>query len=171
MQTHPLSAKDNLLFAQTQHLLRLSRAILKCHQAAERDSRAPAALVSLPSLRETWKRDEEGMRKLLEYGRVFGQRVVEGWITPSTSSPRCSRGHSRAEEEDDDGSSGGEGGNGGGEEMSEAENLARGLFEWRRKGRGLMGANESWGVAARRQMVALAGVVRTLPSRDGEVRV
>ncbi|KAK4122731.1 hypothetical protein N657DRAFT_646462 [Parathielavia appendiculata] len=92
------------------------------------------------------------MRKLLEYGRLYGERVVEGWITPRDQDEGDEDGDSNGEEEK--------------KKMSEAENLARGLFEWRRKGRGLPGkAEESWGVAARRQMVVLAGVVRTLPSK------
>jgi hypothetical protein len=117
-----------------------------------RDSRAPEELASP---RETWERDEEGMRKLLEHGRVFGERVVEGWITPSAPGEDGGGGSDSGASEDDDGGDG-----------SEAENLARGLFEWRRKGCGLKGGQqESWGVVARRQMVALAGVVRTLPSK------
>ena len=96
------------------------------------------------------------MRKLLEHGRVFGERVVEGWITPSAPGEDGGGSDDSGAGEDDDGGNG-----------SEAENLARGLFEWRRKGCGLnwKGAEESWGVVARRQMVALAGVVRTLPSK------
>jgi hypothetical protein len=96
------------------------------------------------------------MRKLLEHGRVFGERVVEGWITPSAPGEDGGGGSDSGASEDDDGGDG-----------SEAENLARGLFEWRRKGcgLGLKGGEESWGVVARRQMVALAGVVRTLPSK------
>jgi hypothetical protein len=91
------------------------------------------------------------MRKLLECGRVYGERVVEGWLTP--------------EEKEKESGGEGEGEDGDGEEgefdegmMREAEKLARGLFETeRRKG------EETWGVAARKQMVALAGVVMTLP--------
>ncbi|KAH6850874.1 hypothetical protein B0I37DRAFT_414249 [Chaetomium sp. MPI-CAGE-AT-0009] len=144
-----LPTKDNPLFEQTQHLLRLSRAILDCHRTVERDSRTE----ELVSPRETWEQDEEGMRKLLGYGKVLGERVVEGWITPHSEKAGDGEGG-------DDGESGGEDGEG----LSEAENLARGLFEWKRKGSGLLKGEKSWGVAARRQMVALAGVVRTLPS-------
>ncbi|KAK3297610.1 uncharacterized protein B0H64DRAFT_392575 [Chaetomium fimeti] len=144
-----LSTKDNPLFEQTQHLLRLSRAILDCHRTAERDSRTQ----ELVSPREVWEQDEEGMRKLLGYGKVFGEKVVEGWITPHSEQVCDGEG-------DDDGESSGEDREG----SSEAENLAKGLFEWKRKGWGLLKGDESWGVAARRQMVALAGVVRTLPS-------
>jgi hypothetical protein len=104
--------------------------------------------------------DEEGMRKLLEYGRLYGERVVEGWISPRDHQDRDGG------EEEDESSDDEDKGN-----MSEAENLARGLFEWRRKGRGLVKGEESWGVVARRQMVALAGVVRTLPSKGSEGRV
>ncbi|KAL2149392.1 hypothetical protein VTH82DRAFT_8043 [Thermothelomyces myriococcoides] len=74
------STKDNPLFEQTQHLLRLSRAVLACHRAADRDSRTQQELLALP--REMWKQDEDGMRKLLTYGKTFGEKVVEGWITP-----------------------------------------------------------------------------------------
>ncbi|SPQ27575.1 6d24efdd-47e8-48fc-a4f6-c9a3cf6d6fdb [Thermothielavioides terrestris] len=149
-----LSAKDNPLFAQTQQLIRLSRAILKCHQEADRDSRAPP---DLASPRETWKQDEEGMRKLLEYGRLHAEKVVEGWITPTAEE----RQREMEGVGDDQGESGEENG-----ELSEAENLAKGLFEWRNKERkALLEWKESWGVAAKRQMVALAGVVRTLPSK------
>ncbi|KAK4038124.1 6d24efdd-47e8-48fc-a4f6-c9a3cf6d6fdb [Parachaetomium inaequale] len=147
------STKDNPLFEQTQQLLRLSRAILSCHQTADRDSRTQEVV----SPRETWKQDEEGMRMLLGYGKVFGERVVEGWITPHDDKVGGGDG-------EEDGESGGEEDK---ESLSEAENLARGLFEWRRKGGALLKGEESWGVAARRQMVALAGVVRTLPSKEG----
>ncbi|KAK4234000.1 hypothetical protein C8A03DRAFT_19025 [Achaetomium macrosporum] len=149
------STKDHPLFEQTQQLIRLSRAILKCHQTADRDSRT----VDLKSPRETWKQDEEGMRKLLEYGKLHGEKVVEGWITPTTSEQK----HQGTDDDDDDGEDSGEDK----EIMTEAENLAKGLFEWRRKGRGLLKA-EGWGVAARRQMVALAGVVRTLQPQESE---
>ncbi|KAK4154286.1 hypothetical protein C8A00DRAFT_32963 [Chaetomidium leptoderma] len=148
-----LSTKDNPLFEQTQLLLRLSRGILECHRTADRDSRAP----ELASPREMWKKDEEGMRKLLECGRLHGERVVEGWITPGGDQLQ----QQQQQETDGEDESGGEDK----EDMDEAENLARGLFEWRRKGRGLKG-EESWGVAARRQMVALAGLVRTLPLKE-----
>ncbi|KAK4132907.1 hypothetical protein BT67DRAFT_64683 [Trichocladium antarcticum] len=149
----PLSIKDNPLFAQTQQLLRLSRAILDCHQKADRDLRG--AQLQLGSPREAWKRDEEGMRKLLECGRAYGERVVEGWISPEEGG---------AEDDNDEGEVGDRDD---GEEfdegmMREAENLARGLFESEgRKG------GETWGVAARKQMAALAGVVGTLPARKG----
>ncbi len=92
------------------------------------------------------------MRKLLEYGKAYGKKVVEGWITPGDKHP-----DSETDEEDDS--------NDERERRSEAENLAKGLFEWRRKGWGLGKGEETWGMAARKQMVALAGVVKTLPSK------
>ncbi|KAK4247101.1 hypothetical protein C7999DRAFT_14840 [Corynascus novoguineensis] len=142
------STRDNPLFEQTQYLLRLSRAVLACHRTADRDSRAEQELLALP--RETWKQDEEGMRKLLGYGKAFGEKVVEGWIMPHCT---AREGDGAAEEEEDYG-----------EGSSEVENLAKGLFEWRKKGRGMLKVEveESWGVAARKQMTALVGVVRTL---------
>ncbi|AEO61691.1 hypothetical protein MYCTH_2121463 [Thermothelomyces thermophilus ATCC 42464] len=152
------STKDNPLFEQTQHLLRLSRAVLACHRTADRDSRTHQELLALP--REMWKQDEEGMRKLLSYGKTFGEKAVEGWITPHCT---VGVGDGVGEEQSD-----GAVDENGEEGLSEAENLARGLFEWRRRGRGLSReGEESWGVAARKQMVALAGVVRTLPSSKG----
>ncbi|KAL2195780.1 hypothetical protein P885DRAFT_38952 [Corynascus similis CBS 632.67] len=142
------STRDNPLFEQTQYLLRLSRAVLACHRTADRDSRAQQELLALP--RETWKQDQEGMRKLLGYGKAFGEKVVEGWIMP-----HCTAG---------DGDGAEEGGEDDAEGSSEVENLAKGLFEWRKKGRGMLEVevDESWGVAARKQMTALVGVVRTL---------
>ncbi len=90
------------------------------------------------------------MCELLEWGRIHGEKAVERWITPEE---KC------AGEDKEAGDRGlGE------EERGEAEGLAKGLFGWRK----MEGAGESWGVAARRQMVALAGVVRTLPEREGE---
>ncbi|KAL2185177.1 hypothetical protein L209DRAFT_756194 [Thermothelomyces heterothallicus CBS 203.75] len=152
------STKDNPLFEQTQHLLRLSRAVLACHRTADRDSRTQQELLALP--REMWKQDEEGMRKLLSYGKTFGEKAVEGWITPHCT---VGVGDGVGEEQSD-----GAVDENGEEGLSEAENLARGLFEWRRGGRGLSReGEESWGVAARKQMVALAGVVRTLPPNKG----
>lgn len=90
------------------------------------------------------------MRKLLGYGKAFGEKVVEGWIMP-----HCTAG---------DGDGAEEGGEDDAEGSSEVENLAKGLFEWRKKGRGMLEVevDESWGVAARKQMTALVGVVRTL---------
>ncbi|KAL2159974.1 hypothetical protein VTH06DRAFT_1629 [Thermothelomyces fergusii] len=145
------SAKDNPLFEQTQDLLRLSRAVLACHRTVDRDSRTQQDLLALP--REMWKQDEEGMRKLLSYGKAFGEKAVEGWITPHcTGEVGEGAGEARnagAVDENGDGS-------------SEAENLARGLFEWRKRGRGLSKeGEESWGVAAWKQMVALAGVLHS----------
>ncbi len=154
-----LSPKDHPLFAQTQHLLRLSHAVLRCHQTV--DTAASRTPPDLASPRETWRQDEEGMRQLLAYGRVHGERAVEGWIAPQDSGEEQ---HEVTDEEEEGDQSEEER-----ERRREAENLARGLFEWRRKGRGLgLGeSEESWGVAARRQMGALVGVVRTLPSSKG----
>ncbi|KAL1843619.1 hypothetical protein VTJ49DRAFT_601 [Mycothermus thermophilus] len=129
----------NPLFEQTQQLLRASRTLLQRHRAVSRAS-LPAE-VSSP--RETWRRDEEGMRELLEEGRRVGERAVEGWIAPSDERKDGEGGE--GSEEDDDGE----------EQKREAENLARGLFEWKKKDQ--FKAGESWGAAARRQMVALAG--------------
>ncbi|KAK4101544.1 hypothetical protein N658DRAFT_516031 [Parathielavia hyrcaniae] len=155
-QSSPSTKDNNPLFEQTQALLRLSRAILACHRTVEQQSRHSTENLSSP--RETWAQDEDGMRKLLEYGRLYGERAVEGWITPRAQDDKACCG----EEDDDESNSEEER-----EKLSEAENLAKGLFEWRRKGRGLLlgKAEESWGVAARRQMGALVGVVRTLPSK------
>lgn len=147
-----LSTKDNPLFEQTQHLLRLSREILKCHQTAKKDSSTP----DLASPRETWEQDAEGMRKLLEYGKTYGEKVVEGWITPGDRCKEVDGGGEESSGDDEE------------EKRSEAENLARGLFEWKKRKERLLRGEESWGVVARRQMVALAGVVRTLPPTKGE---
>jgi hypothetical protein len=104
------------------------------------------------------------MRKLLEYGKVYGEKVVEGWITPTTPKNRDQSTEDGDEEEEGEGDADDDDD----ERTTEAENLARGLFEWRRKGRGLLNAGEGWGVAARRQMVALAGAVRTLQPQESE---
>lgn len=148
-----LSTKDNPLFEQTQHLLRLSREILKCHQTVEKDSSTP----DLASPRETWEQDTEGMRRLLEYGKTYGEKVVEGWITPGDRCKQVVSGEGEDSSGDDEE-----------EKRNEAENLARGLFEWKKRKERLLRGEESWGVVARRQMVALAAVVRTLPPNKGE---
>jgi hypothetical protein len=96
------------------------------------------------------------MRKLLEYGKIYGEKAVEGWITPAD---RCKEVDGDAEESSGDDEE---------EKRSEAENLARGLFEWRKRKERLLRGEESWGVVARKQMAALAGVVRTLPPNKGE---
>jgi hypothetical protein len=199
----------NPLLAQTQHLLRLSRALLACHRTADQKAARAAeqaqilALTPSSSLsssssskeklkerkrdgegkeeggkgseqkeeepRATWERDAEAMRALLACGRAYGVRVVEGWIAPSASTTSVldhgeeGRGSDGA---DDDRGEGGVG--------VEAKSLARGLFNYER-GNGmsprLVGSGkraeeeESWGMMARKQMVALMKVVRTLPAQ------
>lgn len=162
-----LSTEDNPLFEQTQQLLRLSRAMLDCHRTAERACRGGPQL-ALASPGEAWKRDEEGMRRLLEYGRLYAERIVEGWITPGEKEGADEQEEVEEEEGEEDAVGEGRGrerereGSWDTEMMNEAERLARGMFE--KSQAGLKG-EETWGLAARKQMMAFAGLVRALPGR------
>ncbi|GAB1313226.1 Ribosome assembly protein 3 [Madurella fahalii] len=147
-----LTTDDNPLFAQTQQLLRLSRAILQCHGRVERDVRECVAAAGLGSPRALWERDAEGMRRLLVCGREVGEKAIEGWISPAGAGEQ--QGEWGA---DSDGN-----GDGDGDGKEEVDGLAKELFDRRERT-----AEESWGVMAKRQMVALTGVVRALDPASG----
>ena len=85
------------------------------------------------------------MRQLLNYGRKYGEKLVEGIISPDGN---VEDGPSTKDGEKE------------GEQLSEPETLAVGLFENSKK---KSGETETWGRVAHAQVRALAAVVRTVP--------
>jgi hypothetical protein len=151
---HTLSTDDNPLFEHTQLLLRLSRSILKCYAKTEAETRGNYGAGPLASLspRKVWEQDEEGMSKLLACGKEVALKAVEGWINPSSTEASSSDGPLAEGDGEVDGA-------------EEVDGLARGLF-----GKSNAKAKaESWGLGAKRQMLALAAVVRTLEHGKGGV--
>ncbi len=136
----PVDKKDHPLFQTTQQMIRLGRAVLKRHQAAERELEN----LKLPPRRETWKGDEQQMRQLLLYGRRYGERLALSLLTPAEGATTVISGLS-------------------GGELGEAEGMAADLFEKGRKA----AEEETWGRLAYKQVRALTGAVRTLPPRGG----
>ncbi|KAK3320873.1 hypothetical protein B0T19DRAFT_430800 [Cercophora scortea] len=123
----------NPLLRKTRDVIRLGRAVLKRHQHADKILRRPKLV--LPQ--ETWKRDDELMKQLLQYARQYGKRLVESCIGPDEE--HATRAPAKAS-------------------ITDTESLALSLFEKSKK------ATEAgtWGWAARAQMQALANLVRTL---------
>ena len=143
-----ISFKDSPLYEETQKVLHLSHDLLQRHEKANGEFNQNSATLKTP--REVWKRDKASLKKLLECGRVHGEKIVEGWITPEDGKRQ-----GESEDEDDGDDAGLDG------DIGEVKDLAKGLYE--RKKEELKG-EEAWGVAAKKQMVALAGLVRTLPA-------
>lgn len=99
-----------------------------------------------PSVQAAWDRDHEEARRLLQYGRAYGDNLVHEIIVPqaggSTSSP-----------------------------IFHADNIgldrtgrsAIGLFP---RSRATLVGGQTWGEAARKQMQALTGLIQTLPGGE-----
>ncbi|CCC07454.1 hypothetical protein SMACR_02459 [Sordaria macrospora] len=131
--------EPNPLFTQGEQLTKICRDILQRHQLADRDSQQHKPTVP----REIWAQDYQKMRQLLDYGRKYGEKMVEGIISPDVKS-------------DDSPSKDGEKEGG----LSEPETLAVGLFDNSKK---KSAETETWGRVAHAQVKALAAVVRTVP--------
>ncbi|KAK3683795.1 hypothetical protein B0T22DRAFT_261160 [Podospora appendiculata] len=123
----------NPLFRKTRDVIRLGRAVLKRHQQAEKALRRPE--LALPQ--EAWKRDEERMKQLLQYGRQYGESLLESILSPDDEHAT----HAPAKAS-----------------MTDTESLALSLFDEGKKA----AAAGLWGRAAHARMEALASVVRTL---------
>ncbi|KAK3371293.1 hypothetical protein B0T24DRAFT_628472 [Lasiosphaeria ovina] len=133
--------KDNPLFQQTKQIIHLSRAILKLYQIVDKESQQPKLTVP----REAWRQDQKKMDQLLNYGKQHGERLAESIISPAEE-----HSNDRILAQAD---------------MSEAEDIAMGLFGNTRKEAG----EGTWGRTAHAQLKALMSVVRTLPlSRDAD---
>jgi hypothetical protein len=143
-----ISFKDNPLYEETQKVLHLSHDLLQRHEKANSEFNQNSAALKTP--REMWKQDEESLKKLLECGRIHGEKIVEGWITPDDGK---SQGESEDEDDGDDASLGGN--------LGEVKDLAKGLYKWKKEE---LKGEEAWGVAAKKQMVALVGLLKTLPA-------
>ncbi|KAK1776716.1 hypothetical protein QBC45DRAFT_380636 [Copromyces sp. CBS 386.78] len=128
----------NPLFTKGEQLTKICCDILQRHQLADRDSQQHNPTAP----REIWGQDYQKMRQLLDYGRKYGEKLVEGIISPDVES-------------DDSPSKDGEKEGG----LSEPETLAVGLFDNSKKS----GETETWGRVAHAQVKALAAVVRTAP--------
>ncbi|KAJ4402910.1 hypothetical protein N0V85_005211 [Neurospora sp. IMI 360204] len=129
----------NPLFTKGKQLTKICRDILQRHQIADRDSQQHKPTVP----REIWEQDHQKMRQLLDYGKKYGEKLVEGIISPDVKSDD---GPSKDGEKEDD--------------LSEPKTLAVGLFE---KSKKKSGETEAWGRVAHAQVKALAAVVRTVP--------
>ncbi|KAK3397284.1 hypothetical protein B0T20DRAFT_441036 [Sordaria brevicollis] len=132
----------NPLFTTGQQLTKLCRNILQRHQIAERDSQLHNPTVP----REIWGEDYTKMRQLLDYGRKYGEKLVEGIISPDANKGDSDTPSKDGEKEAED--------------LGEPETLAVGLFD---KSKKKSEETETWGRVAHAQVKALAAVVRTVP--------
>ena len=140
----PSGTKEmNRLFTKGQQLTKICRDILQRHQMADRNAQQHKPTVP----REIWEQDHQKMRQLLDYGRKYGEKLVEGIISPDPKG-------------DDSPSQDGEKEGG----LSEPETLAVELFEESKK---KSEETETWGRVAHAQVKALAAVIRTVPSSEG----
>ena len=89
--------------------------------------------------RAEWKKDEQGVKDLLRYGRRYGEKLAESIIVPRD---RASLPHPAKDN------------------MNDTEGLATEMFEGSRRRAELGG---TWGQVARDQLNAFAGLIRTLP--------
>lgn len=145
---HPSSGstkETNPLFTKGQQLTKLCRDILQCHQITDRDSQQHKPMVP----REIWEQDYQKMRQLLDYGKKYGEKLVEGIISPSSD---VGKGDHKTPSSIE--------GENGGEDLGEPETLAVGLFD---KSKKKSEETETWGRVAHAQVKALAAVVRTVP--------
>ncbi|EGO56566.1 hypothetical protein NEUTE1DRAFT_138685 [Neurospora tetrasperma FGSC 2508] len=129
----------NPLFTKGEKLIKICRDILQRHQIAVRDSQQDKPTVP----REIWEQDHQKMRQLLDYGKDYGQKLVEGIISPDVKGD-----DSPTQEKEKEAG------------LSETETLAIGLFDGSKK---KSEETERWGRIAYAQARALAAVVKTVP--------
>ncbi len=123
------------MFEQMEKILEISDGIISIYDKSnenepwEHEPRVPRA---------EWKKDEQGVKDLLRYGRRYGEKLAESIIVPGD---RASLSHPARDN------------------MNDTEGLAREMFEASRRRAELGG---SWGQVARDQLNAFTGLVRTL---------
>ena len=133
-----IDKEGNPLYQQTQRMLRLCRGMVNRHRAVEKETERP----DLKTPRETWGGDAEEMSKLLACGRQYGEKLVEGLISPEGWDSAKDR------------------------QGGEVGDMVTELFK--RSGKVAEKKTEAWGRVANAQVKALAGVVRTLGGFDEE---
>ena len=124
------------MFEQMEKILEISDEIISIYDR----STEKAPWDHKPRLpRAEWKKDEQGVKDLLRYGRRYGEKLAESIIVPRNSARLLPPEKNN---------------------MSDTEGLATELFGGSRRRAELTG---TWGQVARDQLNAFTGLVRTLP--------
>lgn len=121
--------EDHALHQQTQQLIRLCRSMLNCHENAEKAFQRPG----LVNPQARWKQDEKKMAELLRCGRHYGEKLVEGLLSPEEGTPAG--------------------------DIEGEEGLVAEMFE--KSSRAV--EEEGWGPIAQAQLKALTSIMRTVP--------
>lgn len=136
------------MLGQAQKIFDLGHSVLNAHKSMGKATRQPHLINTI----QGWEQDREMMEKLLVYGKKEGIRIVDRIIDPYPGKKNVQRQSDRGR------------GEGGGERTVEEEALAFVMYSKLKKDKE---ARQTWGVAARKQLEALMGVVITLPLSPG----
>ncbi|KAK5660939.1 hypothetical protein OQA88_12313 [Cercophora sp. LCS_1] len=128
---------ENALYQETQKVIHLCRRIHRLHKTAEEETQPEG----LKPLRETWKKDEQGLKVLLRYGKQYGERMAENLLSAEERDVVIAKGRGVTDE---------------------TEQSMQRLFEESRKAM----AEKSWGSVVKAQMKAFSEVIKTLATKD-----
>ncbi|KAK4228342.1 ribosomal L15-domain-containing protein [Podospora fimiseda] len=139
------SPDQNSVVKRAQKILNLDQSVLNTHQALKKATHQPEIGATI----KEWKKNKKQMTKLLGYGKMEGMKIVEKMIDPypNRKQPQLP---------------------GSDKGKAEKEDLEAVMFSETRRAELL---EQTWGVAARKQLQALIGVVSVLPGVEKEVGV
>lgn len=169
------SVTDHQLYAAGREVLALFHATIAQYEQANVALRqifqedAEVNGKTMKDVMASWQNDREEANKLLHYGRLYGDSLVHGIIVPKTAaggSIGSGEGNGRRDKLLGDADAGGLPESG----LNKTGRTALGMFP---KSRATVARGQTWGEAAKSQVQALKGLLKTLPSigshRNGEL--
>ncbi|KAH8899632.1 hypothetical protein GQ53DRAFT_741803 [Thozetella sp. PMI_491] len=124
---------SHVLFEAMESIIDISDSLLRCHEKTEAEFGSHCQ----SSLGTQWRKDIQGTREMLRFGREYGEALAESIIIPKTEMIVSNTDEQQPTES--------------------SKGLAFEMFEGSRK----RAREGTWGQAARAQMTALAGVITT----------
>ncbi|CAK7275000.1 hypothetical protein SEPCBS57363_006453 [Sporothrix epigloea] len=168
------SVTDHQLYAAGREVLALFHATIARYEQANValgqifQEEAEANGKTMKDVLASWQKDRGEANKLLHYGRLYGDSLVRGIIVPKTAaggSAGSGEGGGRRDKLLVDADAGGLPESG----LNKTGRTALGMFP---KSRATVARGQTWGEAAKSQVQALKGLLKTLPSigshRNGE---
>ncbi|CAK7234829.1 hypothetical protein SCUCBS95973_009066 [Sporothrix curviconia] len=160
----PVGATDHPLYVAGREVLELFHATLaryeQANAALEQALRGDAngGHKTVDAVQASWKKDREEANKLLRYGRVYGDGLVHDIIMPKTAPGGPVVGRAGQFKDSNLGGALPESG------LNKTGRTALGMFP---KSRATVARGQTWGEAAKSQVQALKGLLKTLPGIGG----
>ncbi|CAK7226680.1 hypothetical protein SEUCBS140593_006324 [Sporothrix eucalyptigena] len=153
---------DHQLYKAGREVLELFHATIaryeQANTALEQALKGDAGDKTVDDVQASWNKDREEAQKLLRYGRVYGDSLVHEIIVPKTvpGGPVGGEGQGKTKDSKLDAMP-----------ESELNKTGRTALDMFPKSRATVARGQTWGEAAKSQVQALKGLLKTLPGMGG----